>query len=92
MFELRNGEASIIMPEMRTDELEVLVNRDTFFEVTAIDINRDMGTNNVIYREIAASEIGDRPIKDMHTGEKYQRLKLVNFNHFSNNPKLSHFQ
>ncbi|WP_366664164.1 ADP-ribosyltransferase [Vibrio pectenicida] len=79
MFELSNGEASIIMPDMRTDELEVLVNRNTFFEVTAIDANPEMGMNNVIYREIAASDIGNRPIKDMHTGENISALEACEF-------------
>ncbi|OCH20864.1 hypothetical protein A6E04_13855 [Aliivibrio logei] len=66
-FELKEGDAAIVMPNIRMDELEVLINRNSTFEVTAINITQE--GNHVIYREISLNDIGERPIKDMHTGE-----------------------
>ena len=66
-FELLKGEHGIVIPSVRDDELEVLINRNSFFEVTAINTSPE--GNQVVYREITYQEIGDRHIKDLHTGE-----------------------
>ncbi|GEM75526.1 hypothetical protein VSA01S_16380 [Vibrio sagamiensis NBRC 104589] len=66
-FELLSGEHGIVLPTVRDDELEVLINRNSFFEVTAINITPD--GNFVIYREVPKLEVINKEIKDMHTGE-----------------------
>ncbi|AUI85911.1 hypothetical protein BS333_05695 [Vibrio azureus] len=66
-FELMSGEHGIVIPTVRDDELEVLINRNSFFEVTAINTTPE--GNFVIYREVPRQEVMNKSIKDMHTGE-----------------------
>lgn len=66
-FELNLGQHGIVIPTVRDDELEVLINRNSLFEVTAI--NTTPKGNQVIYREVSAEQVGMRPIKDLHSGE-----------------------
>lgn len=65
------------MPNIRMDELEVLINRNSTFEVTAINITQE--GNHVIYREISLNDIGERPIKDMRTGENISASEVCLF-------------
>lgn len=66
-FELNLGQHGIVIPTVRDDELEVLINRNSLFEVTAINTTPE--GNQVIYREMSAEQVGMRPIKDLHSGE-----------------------
>ena len=66
-FELSSARHGIIIPTVRDDELEVILDRNSLFEVTAID-NSEEGLK-VIYKEVSPEEVGSKPIKDMHTGE-----------------------
>lgn len=66
-FELIKGVHGIVIPSVRDDELEVLINRNSYFEVTAINTTPE--GNQIVYSEITYEQIGDRPIKDFHTGE-----------------------
>ena len=66
-FELTLGQHGIVIPTVRDDELEVLINRNSLFEVTAINTTPE--GNQVIYREVSAEQVGKRPIKDLHSGE-----------------------
>ncbi|MCW1890287.1 hypothetical protein OK016_17525 [Vibrio chagasii] len=53
-FELNLGQHGIVIPTVR-DELEVLVNRNSLFEVTAINTTPE--GNQVIYREVSCNQI-----------------------------------
>ena len=66
-FELTLGQHGMVIPTVRDDELEVLINRNSLFEVTAINTTPE--GNQVIYREVSAEQVGKRPIKDLHSGE-----------------------
>ena len=65
-FELLEGVHGIVIPSVRDDELEVLINRNSYFEVTAINTTPE--GNQIVYKELTYEQIGDRPIKDFHTG------------------------
>lgn len=66
-FELNLGQHGMVIPTVRDDELEVLINRNSLFEVTAINTTPE--GNQVIYHEVSAEQVGTRPIKDLHSGE-----------------------
>ncbi|EAR57605.1 hypothetical protein SKA34_08463 [Photobacterium sp. SKA34] len=67
-FELQQGKSGIVIPSVIDGELEVLINRNSYFEVTAIKTSY-MGTH-VVYREVSANSVGNKKIKDMHSGEE----------------------
>ncbi|WP_428199871.1 ADP-ribosyltransferase [Aliivibrio salmonicida] len=66
-FELTSGKHGIVIPTVRDNELEVLIHRNSLFEVTAINTTAE--GNIVIYREIPSNLLGNRKIKDIHTGD-----------------------
>ncbi|MCC4222224.1 ADP-ribosyltransferase [Vibrio campbellii] len=76
-FELQEGKSGIVIPSVIDGELEVLINRDTYFEVVAIKTSY-MGTH-VVYREVDASSVGEKNIKDMHSGEELTATEVCAF-------------
>ncbi|YCO05395.1 ADP-ribosyltransferase [Vibrio sp. VNB-15] len=76
-FELTSGKHGIVIPTVRDDELEVLINRNSLFEVTAINTSSE--GNQVIYREIDPNKVGKRKIKDMHTGDDLTAAEVCAF-------------
>ncbi|CAH1606661.1 ADPrib_exo_Tox domain-containing protein [Vibrio jasicida] len=76
-FELRQGKSGIVIPNVIDGELEVLINRNSYFEVTAIKTSY-MGTH-VVYREINPNSIGNKKIKDMHSGEEITAAEVCAF-------------
>lgn len=76
-FELQQGKSGMVIPSVIDGELEVLINRNSLFEVTAIKTSY-MGTH-VIYREIDPKLVGNKIIKDMHSGEEITASEVCAF-------------
>ncbi|MCR9907468.1 ADP-ribosyltransferase [Vibrio campbellii] len=76
-FELQHGKSGIVIPSVIDGELEVLINRNSYFEVTAIKTSY-MGTH-VVYREIDPNSVGNKKIKDMHSGEEITAAEVCAF-------------
>ncbi len=76
-FELMQGKSGIVLPNVIENELEVLINRNSYFEVAAIKTSY-MGTQ-VVYREIDPNSLGNKTIKDMHTGEEITASEVCAF-------------
>ncbi|CAH1539080.1 hypothetical protein THF1D04_500003 [Vibrio owensii] len=68
LYILDKGQYGIVMPNVRQDELEVLINRNSYFEVMAIERNEE--GSKLILKELVANNITPGfTIRDLQSGE-----------------------